>query len=472
MLLKQTLFYMPAQLIGPLSQFVAAIVWTHLLSLDEYGHLMIVLAAQELISLVCLSWWTHYAMRYVGAMRGTDGRQRYQASENRVLIVTGLAEIGATLAMVASFVSMASTSFMAAAILLVLSRTLVTHLAERARVEGDIIGYSQAQIIGPLGGMLLGFAFMALADYDPPEAMLGYAVAQIVSIVIVWMRLGLKPVLAGSDGAMLKAAFVYGLPLLAAGALGWVSINGIRLVVEQMEGAAAVGLLSVGWGLGQRAVGVVAMLVTAAAYPLALRYMHAGAREKSLEQVSLNGALIFGVLAPAAVGILMVGRTFVDLLVAQEFREMAIIILPLAVVASAIRNFRVHFLDQVLLLVERPRQLLVINFVEGIATLLFCAIGLELYGLPGAAAGCIPGALLGLAHSLVLSVRHGLKLPLAHLARIGSATLVMFAALALFPEHETVLRLALEIGTGAIVYVVMIGLFYFGDIRQFRMRSA
>ena len=49
MLLRQTLLYLPAQLVGPFALFIAAVVWTHLLPPDAYGTLMLVMAIQELI---------------------------------------------------------------------------------------------------------------------------------------------------------------------------------------------------------------------------------------------------------------------------------------------------------------------------------------------------------------------------------------------------------------------------------------
>ena len=471
MLLRQTVFYLPAQLLGPLSQFIAAIVWTHLLSLDDYGHLFIILSAQELISLLCLSWWTHYTMRYGGAIGDGAARARFQASENSLLIVTALAQLLGTIIIVRGFVSGASTGLVVAAIVYTITRSVLTHIAERARSAGDIAAYTLAQTVGPLAGMLLGFLLMRLFEYGPEEALSGYAAAQIVALIAVWRLLRLGVSINLPNQSLLSAAFRYGLPLLGAGAFGWVSMNGIRLVVESLSGAAAVGLLSVGWGLGQRAVAVVAMLVTAASYPLALKYMHAGSREKSFEQVSLNGALILGVLAPSAVGIFMVGHAFVDLVVAAEFRDMAIVILPIAVGAAVLRNSRVHFLDQILLLAERPGELLMVNIGEALATMLLCVVGLKLYGLAGAALGCVPGALVGWLHCYILTRRHGLRLPLAHFARIGAATLIMLAALVLFPVTTGVTSLVLEIGIGVVVYALAIGVLYFGQIRGFRREA-
>jgi O-antigen/teichoic acid export membrane protein len=64
MLIYQTLLYLPAQLLGPAFQLLAAIAWTHWLSPSEYGVLALIIAAQDLIFYVCLSWWSQYTTRY------------------------------------------------------------------------------------------------------------------------------------------------------------------------------------------------------------------------------------------------------------------------------------------------------------------------------------------------------------------------------------------------------------------------
>ena len=57
MLIRQTFLYLPAQLIGPLFQFIAAVVWTHWLMPDAYGVLTFIFAAQELAYILCNGWW-------------------------------------------------------------------------------------------------------------------------------------------------------------------------------------------------------------------------------------------------------------------------------------------------------------------------------------------------------------------------------------------------------------------------------
>ena len=48
MLLRQTLLYLPAQVLGPIFQLISAFAWTHFLAPGEMGVFALVSAAQEL----------------------------------------------------------------------------------------------------------------------------------------------------------------------------------------------------------------------------------------------------------------------------------------------------------------------------------------------------------------------------------------------------------------------------------------
>src|SRR5258708_39828729 len=107
-----------------------------------------------------------------------------------------------------------------------------------------------------------------------------------------------------------------------------------------MAGVAAAGLFAVGYGLGQRAAGVAAMLVTAAAFPLAVKSMELAGSRAAMRQLADNSALLVAVLTPSLAGIFMLRAEIVHLLIAPPFQQVTLAILPLATLAGAIRNVR------------------------------------------------------------------------------------------------------------------------------------
>jgi O-antigen/teichoic acid export membrane protein len=293
----------------------------------------------------------------------------------------------------------------------------------------------------------------------------GFALAQTLVLPVLWRMLGLGTAF-GLDRGILAIAFRYGAPLLGAAVVAWLSVNGLRVIVDKFEGAAAVGLVSVGWSLGQRATSVAAMLVTAAAYPLAVSRAVTHSRGAALKQLSQSGALLMAAIAPVAVGMLIVNRTAVDLVIGKEFQSLTVAILPIAVISGAIRNLRLHYADQTFLLCERTELTLMVCALEALLTLPLCVLGLIEFGLVGACAGCLAGHVLAAVFTFIVAMgRLGLPFPLAHFRKIGLATILMAVMLGVAPWPATRLGLAVEVLCGGLFYAAMLALLYWRDLR-------
>ena len=458
MLIRQTLLYMPAQLIGPLFQFVAAVAWTHWLSPGEYGALAYILAAQELAYLICLAWWSQYMLRYIGHFEGPEQRLHFQRSENSVLAVSAALQALVGVATLMASHAGVTPGLLSATIVYVVARSLTSHLSERARSAGAIAAYTISQLIGPVIGFGLALLAVSRIEASAEMALAGFAIAQLAGLLWLWRRLGLGIVMARPGAEIVNASVRFGAPLVLAGVIGWASFNGIRVIVDQFSGPAAVGLVSVGWGLGQRLAAVLAMLLTAAAFPLAVKHLQAGRKDEALRQVSMSGVMLMCLLAPACVGIVMVSHPLVELMIAEPFRAVTYLVLPLAAIAGALRNLRVHTVDQVIILFEQTRYNVIINVVEVIATVGFCIGGLLMWGLPGAAAGCLAGTIVGFVYGYyIAATRFDLALPWSDLARIALATCVMGLAVGALPMglagDNLAAQIALKAGVGGLVYI-------------------
>ena len=315
-MLKQTLLYLPAQLLGPLAMFVAAVVWTHLLDAETYGVVSLVLAAQELVYML-IAWWSLYALRYRGAV-AAERREKLVETDNGIVFVGSLAQIAVTIPLLSFLGAEATPGLILCSMVIFVTRSLLTHYSEVARAEQAILTYTIAQLAGPLVGTLASFAGVKLFGGSPTAALVGIAVAQTVGLVWAMIRLKVSPTLTLPDRGILRDALSYGLPVILVGMLGWVSTNGIRTVVERLAGAEALGLISVGWGLGQRVSSVAAMLLTAAAFPIAVKRFESGDEEGALRQLAINGSMLFGLLAPTCVGETLVSDELVPLLRSEE----------------------------------------------------------------------------------------------------------------------------------------------------------
>jgi O-antigen/teichoic acid export membrane protein len=462
MLLRHTLLYLPAQFVGPLFQLLAMIVWTHVVDEHTLGTITLITATHELLQIGFLAWWSQYALRFLGRYQEANDAPRFYRTENAVLLASialqSAAVVGILLLVIAPG---AGTGLMLAAVAYVITRSLNLYIGERARAQQQIWVYTIQQILGPSAGFVVGLILIKLLGQSPEWPLAGYTIAQLIAALIVLPRIRCGRSLWPIDREIIAHALRYGIPLIIGGALGWIGLNASRFIVNEMSGVAAAGLFAVGYGLGQRAAAVAAMLVTAAAFPLAVKSMDQGGSQAGMGQLAANSALLVAVLAPSLAGIFMLRTEIVHLLIAAPFQQVTLAILPLSTLAGAIRNLRAHFGDQVFLLHNRTRWMMAIAAIDAVMTVVLSVLFLPRWGLAGVAGATVAAAFAAATVSFTIGFsRFDLRLPVAHLVRIALATIAMSALLRIFPEARSMTVLAGHVAAGAAIYFAALALLY------------
>jgi O-antigen/teichoic acid export membrane protein len=462
MLLRHTLLYLPAQFVGPLFQLVAMIVWTHVVDEHTLGVITLITATHELLQIGFLAWWSQYVLRFLGRYQDAGEAARFYRTENAVLLASialqSAAVVGILLLVIAPG---ARTGLIIAAVAYVITRSINLYIGERARARQQIWIYTIQQILGPSVGFIVGLVLLGWFGPSPEWPLAGYALAQSIAAFIVLPKLRCAPSLWPINREIVANALRYGIPLIVGGALGWVGLNASRFIVNEISGVAAAGLFAVGYGLGQRAAAVAAMLVTAAAFPLAVRSMEQEGSEAGMRQLAANSALLVAILAPSLAGIFMLRMEIVHLLIAAPFQAVTLAVLPLSTLAGAIRNLRAHFGDQVFLLQNRTRWMMAVAAIDASTTVVLSALFLPRWGLPGVAGATVLAALAAASISFSIGfTRFGLRLPVGHLVRIAFATIAMAALLRIFPEARTIAVLAAHVAAGAAAYFGALALLY------------
>jgi len=464
-LARNTLLYLPAQLLGPMFQFAVTVIWTHLLGPAGFGVVTFVVAAQEITGLAGLSWWSIFVVRFQQRFVGPDG-MRFRAMDSRMVAFGSLCQIvlaAPTLLLIGASPNLPLVSATAAYLA---TRTALAHYSEWARSDHRIGVYTLAQFAAPVMGSGLSVVAALLLGADPAIALAAMAIGQAIGLALVLTRLRAWPRFGRLDRDVLADALRYGLPLVVSGGFAWAGANGIRVLVEMHDGIAGVGIFSAGWGLGQRLAVVFAMLCTAAAFPLAVERLESGDQAGALRQVSTNGVLMIGLLAPALAGIAFLSKPMVRLLIATQFQDATILILPLAMATSAVRMIRTHTADQTGLLLERTATMTAFNFLDALLALAGGGTGVYFGGVTGAAIGCLIGTCLGSVAPIAFSIAWlGLPVPIGALVKILLATAIMCAPLWAAPAPATLVSMALHILLGASVYGLAI-LALFPEVRR------
>ena len=468
MLLKQIIRYLPAQFLGPLALFVSMIVWTHYLAPMEMGTYALTTITQEVAFLLSLSWFSLYGLRYLPPKAHVNKRAQYLGTETTVFLLASLVHvlIAIGLLMMIRKGDMSWTIVLAVAGFFI-TRSSNTHLSERARADNHIPAYTILQTAGPLGGLLIGWALVVNWQQSAAAVLTGYTIAQTLGSVIGLGLMGFSFWPRRPNRRIIKLALTYGLPLLGLHVLAWCMEQNIRYIVEFANGAAAVGMLTVGWGLGRRASSFAAMLVAAAAFPLAVSLVKQNQWARAVEQLTLNHIYLVGLAAPLVVGMWYAGPVLIDLVIAEQYREMTKTILPLAILAGGLRDINIHSTAQLFILNRDFRVAAAVDIIDIVCSAVLTALGLWFYGLYGAAFGATIGAGIGCVAGIGLAhLWTQFTYPLLHALRIAAATALMAIVLHLMTFQPSWYGLASMVAVGMLSYALGIAIAYSGKLRM------
>jgi len=460
-LLRSTVLYLPAQLTSPLVQFITTVVWTYLLAPATFGFVTFIVAVQEVMACLALTGWTLFILRFRERFRGGD-EPRLMAMDRRIALLASVAQLLMTPPLLYALGLPCDVATIAATAAYLITRTLLSHYSDWARAQHAIGAYTSGQLVASIAGSGLSIAAILLMGPSCAAVLGAVALGQALALAALMTQAKIRLGFGAFDKGLFNDAKSFAKLAIVGGAIGWGAGNVVRILVQYAEGPVALGLFSVGWALGQRIAGVLAMLLTAAAYPLAVKHLEGGDREGALAQVSLNGLLLFGMLLPACIGASMLSRPIVTLLIAEQFRETTIAILPLAIGAASLRFLRIHVCDQIMMMFQMTKLSISVLCAEAVVNLALCGLGLHLGGIVGAVVGMLAGAALSCAGAFAYCFQKlGLPAPaLSVVLRIALACGAMALGLYALPASATAASLVGAILLGATIYAAALTAFF------------
>ncbi|MGK2908828.1 MAG: lipopolysaccharide biosynthesis protein [Sphingobium sp.] len=460
MLIRQTLLYLPAQILAPLVQFASVLIWAHLLVPSDLGVVTLLVAIQEICYAAFFGWWGFYTLRFIAKYADPTERVSFLKAETTAVLGSALVQSLVILPVLwFSFGKAVGLDVIALAVVFMITRSLNNYSADRARAEARILLYSLIQVIGPVVGFLFGLFCIWYFGPSPDAVLAGFITAQLIGVALSFTMSDFGRRIGRSSTDIFKTAFSFGGTQTTSQMLAIVAMNAPRFIVTHQLGLAAVGMFSVGYGLGLRASAFAATLVTAGAYPMVVRKMQTEGRDAAFTQLRQNMILVALTVAPVTFGLLGVNRSVVELLVAAPYREVTLVVLPLATIGGLFRYLRAHTSDQVFLLNLQPRigtLIAVCDFIVAVASAYF---GIRAFGVVGAAFGPMMSGLVTFVASFTLSrFKFGFHAPLGTFARIIAAAAVMAAVMWCLPVARSIPVLLLHVALGAVIYMIGVGL--------------
>ena len=448
--------YLPANIVQGVVGFLAIILFTRLLSPEDFGRYALAFSVMTLAHVAVFSW-LEAAMARFWAAQAPGAAHGHFASLYRTAF--GLSAGFLLLTVLAIWLLPADPLFelaLAVGLAGAPARCLVKLAQERFRAEGEVGKSARLDMAVTAGGLAVGVGF-ALAGAGGAAPLLGLGLAPLAALPFV-----LPGELKQARGGVFEAARVreyalYGYPIAASLALTVVLSSTDRFVLDAYLGEAAVGAYHASYSIANRTLDVLFLWLGTAGQPALVMALERGGvdRLKIAAREQLSTFLLVGL--PAAAGVALVARPLSEMLIGEELRTAAASVTPWIALSALLFGLTAYYFGQAFTLGKKTRRLLIAMAVPAGLNVVLNLILVPRFGVMGAAWATAASFGLGMFATMLIGRRVvALPIPWESLARCGVATGIMALAVSKLPAIGGLGELILDAGVGAVVYAAAV----------------
>lgn len=463
MLLRHSLIYFPARGIPALIAFATIIVYTRLMSPEEFGQYILVVTGALLANAILYQWLNSSLLRFLP-----------RHAEDKASLLNALLGAFVAISLVGAAAGLAAmlltsprwSSLVLYAVVLTCVQAWYTLNLELTRASLQPVRYGL--IATMRAAIALGLGTLLLLRFDAHGALAGLIVAYCLAGLWAsrgqWRELRLPAL----NAALIKPILLYGLPLTISHTLNALVVHTDRFMLAALLDETATGFYAAGQALAQQSVGVLLLMVNLGAYPLIVHAQETKGPAAAGTKLRKNALLLLAVGLPVTAVLVCCAPEVAALLLGSEFRVNAAMLIPLVAVATLLNGLRAYYFDLAFYLGRRTGLHVFVTGTSAAVNLLANLVLIPMFGLAGAAYASIASYSLGLLLSMMFS-RKAFRLPpmLKDFAKFFLATLAMSAVLLLLPRPEGFAGLLPVLFLATAVYIACLLISDAGNVRAY-----
>ncbi len=464
MFIRSTLLYFLARGLPAIINFMMIALYTRLLSPDQYGRYILVVAAAGIANTFLFHWLRHGVLRFLP-----------RAGDRPEALLSTL---------LAGFLGSVAVSAFVGAIIywlwpdplwrpVVLFGVLILwaqawfdlnlKLAE-SHIQPIRYGLFSVLKTGLMLTVGVGLVFLGAGFYGPVFGMLiGTAVAAFALMWRQWPGVHFRLV----DKDVLRSVMVYGLPLTATLGLDAIVGTSDRFLLTWIAGTTEAGTYAAAYDLGWMSLTTLFMVVNLAAYPLTVRLLEQDGPEAARGQLQQTLLMLVAVGLPSAIGLGLCAAPISSVVLGPEFRETGTELLPWVAAACFIAGLKAYYFDLSFQLSFRTIGQVWVSLTAAVLNVLLNLWWIPLHGLYGAIYATLASYTVGVLLSWWFG-RQLFRRPAvpAELFKPVVAAMVMGAALWPYRLSQSLPELVGMILLGVGVYAIMLMITDFMTVRQ------
>ena len=382
MLLRHSFYYLFAQGVPGLVNFVALAVYTRLLAPEAFGQYALVLVGIGLVNVVAFQWLRLVLARFLLSYR--DEPQRFLGGILAMFLTLAVVVTGAGGLLALLWPDPVWQRLLAVALPLLLVQAFFELTLCLFQTRLKIGWYAKLRASKTVLALVIGgfLAWAGLGAFAPLTGLLlAHGLALVLFALAAWR--GIAPRWPEADD--LRDQLRYGLPLTVTFALGWVVASSDRILIAWFLDEATAGLYAAGYDLVFQSLTLLLSIINTAAYPLAVWALEHGGATAASKQLAQNGAIIVAAALTGAVCLVVLAPHIVGVLIGEKFRAGALLILPWVAAAAAVSGIKAFYLDMAFHLGSQSLGLVVTSALAALANMLLNIMLIPRFGIQGAA---------------------------------------------------------------------------------------
>ena len=449
--------YLPVQAVNAVVGVASILVFTRLLTPEEYGRYALAFSATAILHTVLLAWIEAAMDRFHVAETERGEAPSHLRTIYAAFTLLALAAALATVVALAILpLDPALELALAVAVGAAVARTAKRLVQKRRRAEGQVRHYAVTSIASTLGGLALGILCAKLGMGGAAPIAGGLAAA--LAFLLIELGGELKLTRGGrAEPARARRYAAYGLPVAFSALFGLVLTSADRFLLAAFMDEAAVGVYQAGYAVASRTLDIVFIWLGLAGAPAAVAALERGGRSSLQEALRSQAQLMALLTIPAAAGLALVAEPLVRVAIGGPMQNGAARIVPWIAASGLLAGWTTHYLSQAFTLGRRPGLLFISMAPPAAANIGLNLLLIPRFGLDGAMWATTISFGVGAASAYGFS-RAVLPLPLpgAMILRSVAGSLVMSAAVLAVPPLEPGLALIVEASVGAGVYALVL----------------
>lgn len=463
--------YLPANIVQGVVGFLTIVLFTRLLTPDDFGRYALAYSVFSLTHVATFTWLEAAMARFWAAQSSEQDMADHFASIYRGIGVMTLVFVPLAALLIwiwpgeaplkwALFTGLAGVPI----------RCVAQTVQEHWRAAGEVSKAAALSMWTAAAGLVIGVVFAVLgAGGSSPLA--GLALAPLAALPFI-LPGDLKQAKGGHiQTDRLRRYANYGYPIAASLALSVIIASTDRVLLALLMNEAAVGTYHAAYSIANRTLDVMFIWLGAAGGPALVMALERGGHDE-LKSAAREQAATFLLLAiPSAVGVALVATPLSEVLIGQELRTSVSQVTPLVALSALLSGLTTYYFHQAYTLGQRTRRLLYAMSIPAL-----CNVALNIWLIPsqgvhGAAMATAISMGIGLLASIMVA-RPFLRMPIPWdtLVRCLIAAGAMAVVVRTLPRVGGVVELIMDASVGGLVYAAAALFMNAGGVRDLALR--